>query len=114
VGIQHKTPVSADDQKVIYNIKYCKGKKPTEMDAITTTQAKSNLDNLIDQVIANVQPTILCNDNGNKAVLISLDEFSAWQETMYLLSNPVNANRLITSIQAAEVGKVFEKSLIEE
>ena len=49
-----------------------------------------------------------------KAVLISLDEFSAWQETMYLLSNPVNANRLITSIQSAEVGKVFEKSLIEE
>ncbi len=84
------------------------------MDAITTNQAKSNLDNLVDQVIANVQPTILCNENGNKAVLISLDEFSAWQETLYLLSSPVNASRLITSIRSAEVGMVFEKSLIEE
>ena len=72
------------------------------MDAITTNQAKCNLDTLVDQVIANVQPTILCNENGNKAVLISLDEFSAWQETLYLLSNPINANRLISSIRSAE------------
>ncbi|APB33763.1 PhdYefM prevent-host-death family protein [Gloeomargarita lithophora Alchichica-D10] len=84
------------------------------MDAITTNQAKSNLDGLVDQVIDNMQPTILCNENGNKAVLISLNEFSAWQETMYLLSNPVNSGRLIASIQSAESGKVFEKSLIEE
>ncbi len=84
------------------------------MDAITTNQAKSNLDALVDQVIDNMQPTILCNENGNKAVLISLDEFSAWQETMYLLSNSVNSGRLIASIQSAESGKVFEKSLIEE
>lgn len=61
-----------------------------------------------------MQLTILCNENGNKSVLISLDEFSAWQETMYLFSNSVNADRLITSIHSAEMGKVFEKSLIEE
>jgi antitoxin YefM len=46
------------------------------MDAITTNQAKSDLDSLIDQVIDNMQLTILCNENGNKAILISLDEFS--------------------------------------
>ena len=84
------------------------------MDAITTNQAKNNVDKLVDQVIANMQPTILCNENGNKAVLISLDEFSAWQETMYLLSNPVNASRLLNSIQLAETGRFLEKSLIEE
>ncbi len=84
------------------------------MDAITTNQAKSNLDSLVDRVIANMQQTILCNENGNKYMLISFDEFSAWQETMYLLSNPVNASRLLASIQSAESGRVFEKSLIEE
>lgn len=84
------------------------------MDAITTNQAKNNLDNLVDRVIANMQPTILCNENGNKAVLISLDELSAWQETIYLLSNPVNASRLLNSIQLAETDRFLEKSLIEE
>jgi PHD/YefM family antitoxin component YafN of YafNO toxin-antitoxin module len=33
---------------------------------------------------------------------------------MYLLSNPVNSDRLIASIKSAESGKVLEKSLIEE
>ncbi|WP_254444780.1 type II toxin-antitoxin system Phd/YefM family antitoxin [Anabaena sp. UHCC 0187] len=49
------------------------------MDAITTQQASHDLDGLIDHVIADVEPTIICNDKGNKAILISLDEFSSWQ-----------------------------------
>lgn len=84
------------------------------MDAMTTQQASHDLDGLIDRVIDNVQPTILCNDKGNKAILISLDEFSAWQETLYLLSNPTNAKRLLNSIQEAKAGRVTEKALIEE
>ena len=81
---------------------------------MTTQQASHDLDGLIDRVIADVQPTILCNDKGRKAVLISLDEFSAWQETLYLLSNPVNAKHLLDSIQSVKAGKVFERDLIEE
>lgn len=84
------------------------------MDAMTTQQASNDLDGLIDRVIADVQPTILCNDKGNKAVLISLDEFSAWQETLYLLSNPANAKRLLSSIQSVKSQKVTERALIEE
>ena len=84
------------------------------MDAMTTQQASHDLDGLIDRVIDNVQPTILCNAKGNKAILISLDEFSAWQETLYLLSNPANAKRLLSSIQSAKSGRVTERELIEE
>ncbi len=84
------------------------------MDAMTTKQAGKDLDGLIEQVIADVQPTILCNDKGNRAVLMSLDEFTAWQETLYLLSNPANAAHLLSSIKSAEAGKVIEKKLIEE
>ncbi|GCL37403.1 prevent-host-death family protein [Sphaerospermopsis reniformis] len=84
------------------------------MDAITTQQASQDLDNLVDRVIADVEPTIICNNKGNKAILISLEEFSSWQETLYLLSNPVNAKHLLSSIQSAKAGDIIERDLIEE
>ncbi len=84
------------------------------MDAITTKEAGEDLDGLIERVILDPQPTILCNNKGNQAVLMSLEEFTSWQETLYLLSNPANAAHLFSSIESAEAGKVVERALIEE
>lgn len=84
------------------------------MNAIPTHTAKENLDRLIDRVNTNPEPTILQNAAGQQAVLMSLDEFNAWQETVDLLSNPANATRLLQSIQDAEAGKFNEHALIEE
>ncbi|NEQ69816.1 MAG: type II toxin-antitoxin system prevent-host-death family antitoxin [Symploca sp. SIO2D2] len=75
------------------------------MKAITSNQAKQQLDELIDQVILDVEPTIVCNARGQQAVLMSLDEFNSWQETLYLLSNPTNAEHLLKSIEQAKSGK---------
>ena len=83
------------------------------MDAITANKAKQNLDHLIEQVTSNAEPTIICNDKDAKAVLMSLDEFDSWQETFYLLSNPVNAEHLRNSIEQAKTGKSKEQELIE-
>ncbi len=69
------------------------------MNAVSTIQASSNLDNLIEQIIEDAEPAILFNDKGKQAVLMSLDEFNSWQETFYLLSNPVNAEHLRQSIK---------------
>jgi antitoxin YefM len=46
-------------------------------------------------------------------VLMPLDEFNAWQETLYILSNPINAEYVFQSINQAKSGKVFEKNLFE-
>ena len=83
------------------------------MDAITINQAKQNIDGLIDQVIADAEPIIICDDKGQKVVILSLDEFNSWQETLYLLSNPANADYLRRSIQEDESGKAIERDLIE-
>jgi antitoxin YefM len=84
------------------------------MEAMTSNQAKQQLDELIDRVILDAEPTILCNEQGKQAVLMSLDDFNSWQETLYLLSNPANAEHLRKSIAQANSGKKSVRELIEE
>mgnify|MGYP001315313141 CR=1 FL=1 len=83
------------------------------MNTITVNRAKEHLDRLLHQVIADAEPVIICNDQDEKAVLLSLEEFNSWQETLYLLSNPENAEHLRKSISEGEAGKTVTKELID-
>ncbi len=84
------------------------------MNAVTANEAKQNLNGLIEQAISNIEPIIICSDEGEKAVLLSLDEFNSWQETLYLLSNPANAEHLQKSIAEAKMGETTERELIKK
>ena len=57
------------------------------MTAITATEARSNLYRLIDETAESHQPIIIMGKR-NKAVLVSQKDWSAIQETLYLLSVP--------------------------
>ena len=75
--------------------------KVNNYDALTLAEAKANLERVIEQVLADAEPAILCTEQGDKVVLVSLDEFNAWKETIYLLSNPANAAHLRQSLAEA-------------
>ena len=83
------------------------------MNAVTLADAKANLERLIEQVLADAEPAILCTEKGEKVVLVSLDEFNSWKETLYLLSNPANAAHLRQSIAEAQAGKIEERTLVD-
>ena len=57
------------------------------MAGITATEAHSNLYRLIDETAESHQPIIIIGKR-NKAVLVSEEDWSAIQETLYLLSVP--------------------------
>jgi antitoxin YefM len=84
------------------------------MNTTTVNSAKQNLENLIQQVENDAEPILIMLDEDRKAVLISEREFNSWQETIYLLSNPANAEHLRKSLAEAEVGSVNERELIEK
>lgn len=84
------------------------------MNAVTTAEAQEDLGALIDRVVSDAEATIICGEGERKAVLVSLDEFNSWRETLYLLSSPANAERLRNSIAQARAGKVAQRELIEE
>ena len=56
------------------------------MDLISSTDAKKRLESLIDSVNSEGEPPIIYNKQGNKAVLLSLDDFNSIQETLAMLS----------------------------
>ena len=83
------------------------------MNVISVNEAKKNLEKVIEQVMADAEPAVLRTETGDEVVLLSLDEFNSWKETIYLLSNPANAAHLRKSIDEARSGQIHEKDLIE-
>jgi prevent-host-death family protein len=58
------------------------------MNAVTLKEAKLNLEQLVEQVIADAEATIVVTESGNQVVFLPLDEYNSWKETLYLLANP--------------------------
>lgn len=83
------------------------------MNAMTVREAEQNLERLITRVIADVEPTIVVSETGERVVVLSLDEYNSWKETLYLLASPANATRLHASILQAQSGNVREQELLD-
>lgn len=84
------------------------------MDAISYTAARNNLAKTIDKVNEDHAPIIITRQKGKSAVLISLDDYNAYEETAYLMRSPKNAERLLQAVQDIKNGKYAKKELIED
>lgn len=84
------------------------------MNTTTASSAKQNLERLIQQVENDAEPILIMLDEDRKAVLMSEREFNSWQETIYLLSNPANAEHLRKSLAEADRGLMSERELVEK
>ncbi len=84
------------------------------MKTASYSELRKNLATLLDRVQADHAPLIITRDKGKpSAVLMSLEDFAAYEETRYLLRSPANAERLLASISALDAGKGVEQSLAE-
>jgi antitoxin YefM len=83
------------------------------MQAVTLKDAKRNLPNLVAQVLADAEPRIVVTDAGDQVVVMPLDEFNSWKETLYLLGNPANAAHLRKSIAELKAGHAEPRDLGE-
>jgi antitoxin YefM len=84
------------------------------MQAVTLKDANRNLAHLVEQILADAEPRILVTDKGEQVVLMPLDEFNSWKETLYLLASPANAAHLRRSIAEAESGHAEKQELSAE
>jgi antitoxin YefM len=84
-----------------------------EMTPITLNEAKENLEEIVKQVLKGDEPAILCTAAGEQVVVLPLEDFDSWKETIYLLSNPANVAHLRKSVEEASTGKLEEKELLD-
>lgn len=83
------------------------------MNAMTVQEVEQNLARLITRVIADAEPTIVISETGEQVVMLPLDEYTAWKETLCLLANPANARHIHTSIAEAQSGHIQERELLD-
>lgn len=73
--------------------------------AITASEARKTLFPLIEKVNDDRDPIEITSKRGN-AILMSVEDYEAWQETAYLFRSPANARRLLDAAAAADRGAV--------
>lgn len=84
------------------------------MKVITFTDLRNNLASTLDTVVNDHTPVLVTRQNNQTAVLISLDDFNAYEETAHLMSNKKNAKQLNESIAQVRSGKTSKHDLIED
>lgn len=84
------------------------------INAMSYTAFRNNLATVLDQVNDDHKPVLITRARGKPAVVVSLEDFQAYGETAYLMSNPKNAEYLSQSIADAEAGRVQQHDLIED
>ena len=77
------------------------------MQAITFNQAIQNFAEFMEEVSDNHEPLIITHDNHKAVVLISLEDFNAWQETDYLTRSPANAQDLLQAVKDINERKIL-------
>jgi len=83
------------------------------MDTITYSTARTRLASTMKKVCEDHEPVIITRQKGESVVMLSLEDFKAFEETVYLLRVPENARRLLESIAELERGGGRERSLVE-
>jgi antitoxin YefM len=78
--------------------------------AITASEARKRLFLLIEQVNEDRTPVEITSKRGG-AVLMSIDDYRALEETAHLLRSPANVRRLIESLDQARAGRLSEHEL---
>ncbi|KGM29801.1 type II toxin-antitoxin system prevent-host-death family antitoxin [Photorhabdus luminescens] len=84
------------------------------MDTISYSAFRTHLASTLDRVNDDHKPILITRQNGKPAVVLSLEDFQAYEETAYLMASPKNAARLSQAIAEVEAGRIIEKGLLEE
>lgn len=77
------------------------------MKEISYSEARQNLANILSIACLDNIPVYITRKNGERAVVISADEYESMDETAYLMRTEANKKHLQESISQANAQEVF-------
>ncbi len=83
------------------------------MRVISFSEARNHLKQVIDRVVDDADVAVISRRDSPDAVVMSLETFNSWMETVYLLKTPANAAHLDKSIQQLRKGKARTRTLVD-
>ena len=86
------------------------------MPSTSYSNARRNLKSVFDRVCDDREPMLVTRKNGGDVVILAAEEFSALEETAYLLRSPANAKRLLEAVardRAGTPGRPLETVIAE-
>ena len=84
------------------------------MEVLNYTEFRKDLKSSLDKVSNDNDIIIVSRSKNKNVVVLSLQEYNSWKETMYLLSSAKNRRRLEKSIKDFNNGKFVKHALIED
>lgn len=81
------------------------------MEIATFSDFRQNMKTFLDAVVKTHKPLFITRKQGDELVVMSKEDYTSLQETLYLLSSPNNAKRLKESIAQYEKGKLSKRKL---
>ena len=84
------------------------------MEITTYSKFRQNLKSFLDNILNDRTVLYVTRSKGEDVVVMAKSEYESMQETLYLLNNPANAERLQRGIKEYKAGKGVQRDLIEE
>ncbi len=82
------------------------------MEVLNYTEFRTNLAENLNKVTTDAEVIVVSRGKGKNVVVMSLDEYNAFKETVYLTSTKTNRKRLDNAIDEMEKGKFKKHKLI--
>ena len=82
------------------------------MRVINFSDARNQFKQVIDQVVADCDVTIISRRDADDAVVMSLDTYNSMMETVHLLKSPANVRHLEKSLGQYRKGQIKTKALV--
>lgn len=81
------------------------------MRIVSFTEARNGLKSVLDNVVNDIDYTIITRRDAEDAVVMSMDHYNSLMERVHLLKSPANAAHLSKSIEQFQLANVVEREI---